>query len=90
MDLNQIILPIIYTLVAIVAILFAIVYFLGRGTKGRLIRALNMKLFLITLPREMPKTGEQQTQKSDKELIAIAEQFLSNLAQSPNKKNIIL
>ena len=40
-----------------------------------------MRLFLITLPREMPKTGEQQTQKSDKELIAVAEQFLSNLAE---------
>jgi len=81
MDLNQIILPIIYILVVLVAILFVSAYFLGRGAKGRLIRALNMKLFLITLPREMPKTNEQQPQKSDKELIAVAEQFLSNLAE---------
>jgi len=80
MDFNQFILPIIYILVLILVGLCVAIFFLGRGSKGRLIRALNMKLFLITIPRDLPKPGEQP-QKSEKEMIAVAEQFLSNLVQ---------
>ena len=87
MDLNQIILPIIYTLVGLVAVLVVVVYFLGKGTRGRLIRALNMKLFLVSLPRDLPKTSEQQPQKSEKEMIEIAEQFLSNLVEVVKPKS---
>lgn len=81
MDLYQTILLAVYVLVAVIAVLFILIVFEGRFLRGRVIRALNMKLFLVTLPREFPKTGEQQAQKSEKELIAVTEQFLSNLAQ---------
>jgi len=85
MDFSQFILPIVYIVVATIAIVFAIIIFKNRLLKGRIIRALNMRLFLITVPREVPKTGEQQSQKSDKERIAVAEQFLSSLVQIKSK-----
>ncbi len=82
MDTNQIIFLIVYILVAAIAAIFIIVLLQGRFLRGRIIRALNMKLFLITVPREAPKTtDEQKLQKSEKEMISVAEQFLANLAQ---------
>ncbi len=81
MDFNQIILFIIFALIAATAALFGIIILQNKLSKGRIIRALNMKLFLVSLPKESPKTNEQQPQKSEKEMIAVAEQFLSNLAQ---------
>jgi len=80
MDFSQFILPAIYVLILILAGLCVAIFLSGKGLKGRLIRALNMKLFLITIPRDLPKAGEQP-QKTEKEMIAIAEQFLSNLSQ---------
>jgi len=81
MELNNVIPYIIYVIIAAIAVIFVIIIVQGRLLKGRIIRALNMKLFLVTVPREVPKSGEQQPQKSDKERIAVAEQFLSNLVQ---------
>lgn len=53
-------------------------------TKGAIARALNMGLFLIRVPREFPKEGQQQ-QKQEKELISITEQLLSSFTNIHSK-----
>ena len=45
-------------------------------TKGSIARALNMSLFLITLPREVPSANSQQ--RTEKELISVMEQLYSS------------
>ena len=50
-------------------------------SKGQLARALNMSLFLITLPREERKEG----QRSDKELIAVMEQLYASFTSIHSK-----
>ena len=42
-------------------------------TKGHIARALNMSLFLITLPREAPE--EYGAQRTEKDLISVMEQL---------------
>ncbi len=79
-DLNQIILPAIFILALAIVCMLAYILLQSRFMRGRIVRALNMKLFLVTVPRETPKVGEQ-SQKKEKEMIAVAEQFLSNSAQ---------
>jgi len=84
MDLNKIIFLVIYIFVVFSIILFISVILRRRFSRMRIIKALNTKLFLVTLPKELSKIGEQP-QKSEKEMIAVAEQFLSNLAQIKTK-----
>jgi len=81
METNTIIWIIVYVLIAAVVVIIFIAAFQGRILRGRIIRALNMKLFLVTVPKESQKGGDEKTQKSEKEMIAVAEQFLSNLVQ---------
>lgn len=49
----------------------------GLRSKGRIARALNMSLFLITLPKE---SGEGAAQRPEKELISIMEQLYSSVS----------
>jgi len=49
--------------------------------KGRVVKALNMKLFLVTLPKDSLTKKSQSSHQEQKEVLGIAEQFLSNLAQ---------
>lgn len=49
--------------------------------KGRVVKALNMKLFLVTLPKDSLTKKSQSSYQEQKEILGIAEQFLSNLAQ---------
>lgn len=70
-----------YTIAVVIVAIVAIAILQTRFLKGRIVRALNMKLFLVTLPKETPKPNEGQQQKTDKEKIAVAEQLFSNLAQ---------
>lgn len=79
-DFNQIILYIIFIIVLAILAVVAIALLQSRFLRGRITRALNMKLFLVTLPREVPK-AEEQFKKQQKEMIAVAEQLLSDLAQ---------
>ena len=46
-------------------------------TKGSMARALNMSLFLITLPRENPQIAQSQ-QRSEKDIISIMEQLFAS------------
>src|SRR3989344_5821036 len=66
-------------------ILTFIVWFLFSRYKSRgvITRALNMTLFLVRLPREFPKEGQQQ--KQDKELIGVMEQLLSSFTSLHSK-----
>ena len=47
-------------------------------TKGSLARALNMSLFLISVPRESPSASFGQNPRSEKELISVMEQLYSS------------
>ncbi len=81
MDLNQFILPIIYIISAAIAVVFVLIIVQNKFLKGRIVRALNMKLFLVKVPREGGKDEQKNSQKPQKEKIAVAEQFLSSLSQ---------
>ena len=47
-------------------------------TKGGIARALNMSLFLISVPREDPSAGSGQAQRTEKEIISVMEQLYSS------------
>ena len=56
MNFNQFILPIIYILIAILGILILLIVLERKALKGRLVRALNMRLFLVTVPKEVSES----------------------------------
>jgi len=64
--------------VLVIIFIAALVLVGGMRTKGQVQRALNMTLFLVRVPREM--TVKEGAQKSDKELISVAEQMLSGFS----------
>lgn len=76
---------VIVTLLLVLVLLLFIIWFLFSHYKkrGAITRALNMTLFLIRLPREFPKEGQQQ--KQDKELIGVMEQLLSSFTSLHSK-----
>lgn len=53
--------------------------------KGRITRALNMSLFLITLPRDNPSANSGQGTRPDKELISIMEHLYASLSNIHSK-----
>lgn len=61
-------------------LLAIIVIFNSFSSKGKLARALNMSLFLITVPRESIEDGPQSNSQAKKDLIAPMEQLFSSLA----------
>ncbi len=81
MDLNQFILPIIYIISAAIAVVFVLIILQNKFLKGRIVRALNMKLFLVRVPQEGGDQEQKSSQKPEKEKVAVAEQFLSSLSQ---------
>lgn len=52
----------------------------GMRSKGQVQRALNMVLFLIRVPRDIPQQGSNNPPKPEKELISIGEQMLSGFS----------
>lgn len=64
--------------IAIVAVLVIAAFIIVGGfrSRGALARALNMSLFLVTLPRETQDPNRQQ--KPDKELISVMEQLYAS------------
>lgn len=73
----------IYFIVLAIIFIAGLVVFNGLRTKGSIARALNMSLFLITLPRETPQNQGQQ--RSEKELISITEQLFSSFINLHSK-----
>ncbi len=57
--------------------------------KGKISRALNMSLFLVTLPKKVKK-GEGEAPKSEKEIISIMEQLYASLSNIKEGKNIFI
>jgi len=76
----NLILLIIYLFVLAIMFIAGLVLVNSVRTKGSIARALNMSLFLITLPRENPSAGQNQPQKQDKELISVMEQLYSSFS----------
>lgn len=54
-------------------------------TKGRITRALNMSLFLITLPKDNPSAGSGQGARPEKELISVMEHLYASLSNLHSK-----
>jgi hypothetical protein len=74
----------IYLLVALMLFVASLIIFGSFRTKGQIARALNMSLFLITLPRE-ELTVSGQSQKTERDFISIMEQFYSSISNLNSK-----
>ena len=74
----SIFLPIIYTAVLAIIFIAGLVLVGSFRTKGSIARALNMSLFLISVPRENPSAGSGQAQQPEKEIISVMEQLYSS------------
>ena len=88
-DLNQILLLIAILLSLSVIIVGGFIFIRHIKNKGQLTRALNMKLFLISLPKK-EKKSEGGTPKSDKEIISVMEQFYSGLSSIRETKDVFM
>lgn len=76
---------IIYLAVLVIIFVAALIIFGSFRTKGSIARAINMSLFSITVPRDVPQAGSAQAQKSEKELISIMEQLYSSFSNIHSK-----
>lgn len=82
MSINQLIYLVAFVLgILLILVVASLIIERIRG-KGRIVRALNMSLFLIKLPQE---TKEEKTEKEEKSRIALMEQFLSSLGTLKEK-----
>jgi len=71
---------IIYAAVLVILFIAGFILFGAIRTKGSIARALNMSLFLITLPRESSSANSGQAQRSEKDLISVMEQLYSSFS----------
>ena len=79
---------IIFLLIAIAAFSFGFLWVGRLKDKGRVVRALNMSLFLITLPKRLTKEGEEP--KKDREIIAVMEQLYASFSNLKAKSGTLL
>src|SRR3989344_1470149 len=70
---------IIYLVVAVIIFIAGLILVGSFRTKGSIARALNMSLFLISVPRD-PSTSSGQSQRPEKEIISVMEQLYSSFA----------
>ncbi|MBL7053420.1 MAG: type IV secretory system conjugative DNA transfer family protein [Candidatus Portnoybacteria bacterium] len=89
MTFNQILLLITFLLFLSIAGIGALVFVSGRRAKGEITRALNMSLFLITLPKKI-KREEGEAPKSEKDIISIMEQLYSSLSNIRETKDTFI
>ena len=89
LDLNQILLPIVFFLVLAIFIIGSSLFILRLKNRGRLTRALNMSLFLITLPRKAKKE-EGEAPKSEKEIVSFMEQLYASLSNIKETKDVFI
>lgn len=81
-DLNLILFPLTMVILAIVIFLgIYLVIKLIQG-KGKVVRALNMTLFLVSLPKTV---ADEKNKKPFKELVAVMEQFYASLSSLKEK-----
>ena len=83
--LNQILFLIIFILVLAILILAGSLFARRLQNRGQLARALNMSLFLVSLPKKF-RREEGGVTKSEKEIISVMEQLYSSLAKTREAK----
>ncbi|MEK7603773.1 MAG: DUF87 domain-containing protein [Patescibacteria group bacterium] len=76
---------IIYLIVIVIIFVAALVLLGSLRTKGSIARALNMSLFLITLPRNSSAVSGQGQQRTEKDLISVMEQLYSSFSNIHSK-----
>ncbi len=89
MDINQILLLIILFIILAIVILGSLFFVYRLKNKGRLTRALNMSLFLISLPKKV-KEKEGETAKGEKEIISVMEQLYASLNNIKETKDTFI
>jgi len=89
LDLNQILLPIVLFLTLTILIIGSLLFILRLKSKGRLTRALNMSLFLITLPKKAKKE-QGEAPKSEKEIVSVMEQLYASLSNIRETKDTFI
>ena len=89
LDFNQILLFITYLLILAIIVLAGWLLILRLRRRGEITRALNMSLFLITLPKKA-KPVEGEAAKSAKEIISVMEQFYASLSNLREKKGAFI
>ncbi len=82
LDLNLILFPLAMVLLAIVVFLGVYLVIKLIQGKGKVIRAMNMTLFLVFLPKI---SAEEKGKKPFKELVAVMEQFYASLSNLTEK-----
>jgi len=82
-DLNLILFPATVVLAFIVAFLGCYLLIKAIKSKGNITRALNMVLFLVSVPKN--SSSDEKTKKPFKELIAVMEQFYTSLSNFKEK-----
>ncbi|OGN08810.1 MAG: hypothetical protein A3J46_06455 [Candidatus Yanofskybacteria bacterium RIFCSPHIGHO2_02_FULL_41_11] len=76
---------IIYLVVIAIIFVAALVLLGSFRTKGSIARALNMSLFLISVPRDIPTGSGQGQQRTEKELVSVMEQLYSSFSNIHSK-----
>ncbi|MBL7154983.1 MAG: type IV secretory system conjugative DNA transfer family protein [Candidatus Portnoybacteria bacterium] len=90
MDLNQIFLLATLLLALAIIVVGSLLFVRRLKIKGRLTRALNMSLFLITLPKKKVKKEEGEVPKSEKEIISVMEQLYASLSNIRETKDVFI
>jgi len=81
-DLNLILFPLTMVLFFIVVFLAVYVVVSLIKNKGKIVRAMNMSLFMVALPKA---TADEKNKKPFKELVAVMEQFYASLGNLKEK-----
>jgi len=89
MTLNQILISIVFLLILGIVGIVTLIILESKKKKGRISRALNMSLFLITLPKKIRKE-EREAVKTEKEIISVMEQFYSSLSNIKETKDTFI
>jgi len=87
MDFNQILLLIIFLLILSIVCIGGLIFIYSKKRKGKRARALNMSLFLISLPKKT-KRDEEKAPKTEKEIIAVMEQLYSSFNNIRETKDV--
>jgi len=90
MDLNQIFLLATLLLALAIIVVGSLLFVRRLKIRGRLARALNMSLFLITLPKKKAKREEGEAPKSQKEIISVMEQLYASLSNIRETKDTFI
>lgn len=89
MTFNQIFLLLLVLLVLAIVVVGGLIFVRRVKNKGRITRALNMSLFLISLPKKI-KPEEGEAPKSAKEIISVMEQLYSSFSNFKETKDVFI